>query len=146
MDSVSSVIERFLEKIDPENVTSFLLGTALSMTLITLLFLTGILGNQFLDSDTSVKELPPGEIGNKTVNMLNTRVLHNTPNNVTGELVSVEPADPETLPEFYVVEMKVKNPTTQQFTKVYVKKDGSLVFLNHPRYFDTDKYRNQQHQ
>lgn len=133
--------------VDSENLTAFLGGVAISITLIAALSLTGLLGNPFLDSsNNSVDVLPPEEVGNRTVDMLNQRVLHNTPNNVTGELVDVYSADSETLPNFYEVEMMVKNPTSQQVTTVYVKKDASLVFLNHPRYFDPDKYRNQQHQ
>jgi len=132
---------------DSGYLTAFLGGTAASIILILILSVTGLLGNPFLDSsDSSIDVLPPEEVGNRTVEMLNQRVLHNTPNNVTGELVDVYPADSETLSNFYEVEMMVKNPTSQQRTTVYVKKDASLVFLNHPRYFDTDKYRNQQHQ
>lgn len=132
---------------DSGYLTAFLGGAAASIALILILSVTGVLGNPFVSSgNSSVDVLPPNEVGNRTVDMLNQRVLHNTPNNVTGELVDVYSADSETLPNFYEVEMMVKNPTSQQITTVYVKKDASVVFLNHPRYFDPDKYRNQQHQ
>lgn len=142
-------IKHFREQIDINSgdITAFLCGVAVTMLIITAISLTGLLGNPFLDSDeSSIEVLPPEEAGNKTVEMLNQRVLHNTPNNVTGELKDVKPANTDILPEFYEVEMIVKNPSSQQVTTVYAKKDASVVFLNHPRYFDPEDYRNQEHQ
>lgn len=142
-------IEHFRDQVDINSgdITAFLCGVAVTMLIITAISLTGLLGNPFLDLDeSSIEVLPPEEVGNKTVDMLNKRVLHDTTNNVTGELIDVYPADSETLPNFYEVEMMVKNPTSQQVTTVYVKKDASLVFLNHPRYVESDRWRSQQHQ
>ena len=138
--------EKVNESLTARNFSFFLLGTAMSVTAILLLNTTGFMGNQFVEGDESVENFDPQVVGNKTVDMLNTRVLHNTPNNVTSELVAVREPDYDVLSNFYKVELKVENPTTQQITTVYAKKDGSLLFLNHPRYFDNEKYRNQQHQ
>lgn len=134
------------ENINPKNFTFFLLGAATSIMLITGLTLTGTFDAKFMEDEKSINKLSPNEVGEKTVEMLNKRVLHNTPNNVTGKLVEVKPAKSDALSEFYEVVIKIENPTTEQDTTVYVKKDASLVFLNHPRYFDLEKYRNQQHQ
>lgn len=148
LDSIRDSTEVNEFDLDSGYLTAFLAGAAVSMLLITVLSVTGLLGNLFIESSSSssINVLPSNEVGDRTVDMLNQRILHNTPNNVTGELVGVEPADPEVLSNFYEVRMKVKNPTSQQSTTVYVKKDASLLFLNHPRYFDREKYRPQQHQ
>lgn len=143
------IISRIRDKrdeIDSKHVTAFLIGVAFSLVLVASFAVSGVLGDQIFDGSNSIDELPPREVGERTVEMLNSRVLHNTPNNVTGSLVKVESADSETLAQFYEVILEVENPTTQQQTTVYVKKDASLVFLNHPRYFDPQEYRNQQHQ
>lgn len=132
---------------DSSEVTAFLAGVAVSISILTVLSISGVIGApDLISSDSSFEPLPPNEVGQRTVDMLNQRVLHNTPNNVTSELVDVKQANPDLLPDYYEVEMMVKNPTSQQITTVYVKKDASLVFLNHPRYFDPEQYRNQEHQ
>jgi hypothetical protein len=132
---------------DSKDVTMFLGGVAVSISVVTVLIISGVIGTPDLVSgDSSFEPLPPNEAGQRTVDMLNQRVLHNTPNNVTSELVDVKQANPDLLPDYYEVEMMVKNPTSQQITTVYLKKDASLVFLNHPRYFDPEQYRNQEHQ
>jgi len=138
--------EKVKDNMTAKNSSFFLLGITVSVIAILFLSVTGLIGNQFVEGDESVENFDPQVVGNKTVEMLNTRVLHNTPNNVTSELVAVREPDYDVLSNFYKVELKVENPTTQQITTVYAKKDGSLLFLNHPRYFDNEKYRNQQHQ
>ena len=132
--------------VNSDNVTAFLAGMAVSMVIITALSYSGVLSETVFDSaDNSVDTLPADEVANKTVDMVNTRILHNTPNNVTAELVSVETADDEGLPQFYKVSIDVRNPTNSQLTEVFALKNGELVFLQFPRYFDQDKYEAQKH-
>lgn len=130
--------------LDAENqdlILSFLSGFCLALILSSAL----VINNSGLDFGSGNKELSAQEVGNRTVEMVNRRILHNTPNNVTGSLVDVREADPS-LNDFYVVSVDVQNPTSSEITQVYAKKDGSLVFLNSPRYYDPDKYDSQNYE
>lgn len=132
--------------VDSSNITWFLGGMAVTMVLVASLAATGIIPSEVSTAQLRGEELSADEAGDKTVSMVNRRILHNTPNNVTAEFVEAESADDEGLPGFYKVTVNVKNPTEEQETEVFTKKDGELVFLQFPRYFDQEKYESQRHQ
>lgn len=119
---------------------AFSFGFLTATMLLTALMFSGIMPS----NATSQPELTDQEILNKTTETINRRVLHNTPNNVTGEGVAVEEAG-YGLEDFYAVSLEVKNPKASDVTTVYVKKDGSVFFLNNPRYFDPELYESQKH-
>lgn len=130
---------------DSGYLTAFLGGAAASIVLILILSVTGLISFPTSADVASSSDIGAEEAGNKTVEMMNRRILQNTPNNVTAEFVDAESASKEGLPGFYRVSVRVVNPTNSQVTEVFTKKNGELVFLQFPRYFDTEKWESQRH-
>ena len=153
---ICKIKERFDERVDLEDLrsstdfgseylTAFLGGAAASIVLILILSVTGLVSFPNSADATNGSDIGAVEAGNKTVEMMNRRILQNTPNNVTAEFVEAESAGEEGLPGFYKVSVRVVNPTNSQVTEVFTKKNGELVFLQFPRYFDTEKWEAQRH-
>lgn len=85
-------------------------------------------------------DIGPQAAGEMTEDFINTQILGPSPNNVTAEFITAEPALDEGLPDFYKVEIWVSNPSGTQQTEVFTKQDGSLVFLQFPRQLDGEEF------
>lgn len=142
---IKESVKKTVRDINSKDLSFTLVGFTLGVVIMASLSYAGF-GFQADSSKVLENKVNKETAGEKAVNMLNTRVLHNTPNNVTSELVEVEDAGYRSLPNFYEVTLEVRNPTARQQTKIFVKKDASLLFLNYPKYIDKELYRNQQHQ
>ena len=168
--TIKSLRNKVSDNLKPRDITVFLLGVATCVFVITSLSVSGIIGNQFydfkssshqhhdgLDSDShemfgySLNQtgiggiVSPEEAGLKTEKIINMRILEPSPNNVSAEFISASPAVEYGLPNFYLVEMNVTNPSGSQVSEVFTKKDASLVFLQYPRYLDEETFDSDQY-
>lgn len=115
------------------------------MFLVSVSLLFSLSANIILISDqnsgiVTEEVISPKVAGQMTVDFANTNILQPSPNNVSAELVSVNPANSKGLTNFYEVTVNVTNPSGSQETVLYTRKDGSLVFLQLPRYLDDQRF------